>query len=217
MNPYSHLVIASKLEAQMKPEQPAEYYWGAVAPDARYPAKMQRFKTHLPAQQILGLIARYPQMTSFLQGYLVHCLADEVDLGEIFFQHLPFSLFKNKMTRQHMAISLELYHFENERVDRQVSGTYNEVLSELGLSETICANFAKAINLYSAATSNETRVLELFEILGLENDSRIQKYWAAAQTFQKNPFLISAVFFGMRTGKISEEIVRTTSGLLNAV
>ncbi|GEM_PF-3140247 len=38
MNPYSHLVVAAHFEERFQPSSRAEYYWGAIAPDARYPA-----------------------------------------------------------------------------------------------------------------------------------------------------------------------------------
>lgn len=214
MNPYSHIVLATKLESQIKPENPREYYWGTLAADVRYPAGLPRSQTHLIPEQIRAYNIQYPHLKSFLQGYLVHCLADEIELGPIFFKHFPFSLFKNQMYRHHMAVSLELYYFENEKIDSRISGAHNEVLGKLGLNEAVCAKFALAFNQYATSTSMETRFSELFEMLGLDKDSRAEKYRAAAQGFQKNPFLISAVFFGIRNGKISEEIVQTTQALL---
>lgn len=108
MNPYSHLVIASKLEPLVNPENAQEYYWGAIAPDIRYLAAMPRKQTHVPCQRIVGFISQYPHLKSFLQGYLVHCLSDEIDLGQVFFRHFPFSILRSKMSRQRMAVILEL-------------------------------------------------------------------------------------------------------------
>src|SRR6185503_5322806 len=107
MNPYSHLVIASKVEALVDPENAQEYYWGAIAPDIRYLAAMPRNQTHLPSQRIVGFMSRFPHLKSFLQGYLVHCLSDEIELGEVFFQHFPFSILKSKMSHQQLAVILE--------------------------------------------------------------------------------------------------------------
>ena len=132
MTPYTHLVIASKLEPLVGPEDLAEYYWGAVAPDMRYVAAMRRAQTHLSAQQIIELGQRYPHLGSFLQGYLVHCLADQMDLGRVFFRHLPFCLLKGTLTQRHLAVLLELYYLEHQVVNPTLSGTHNEVLGELG-------------------------------------------------------------------------------------
>jgi hypothetical protein len=97
---------------------------------------MQRQQTHLSSERIIEFMSQYPQLKSFLQGYLVHSLSDEIELGPVFFQHFPFSVLKSKLSRQRIAVILELYYFEYEKVKKQLSGTHNEVLTRLGLSET---------------------------------------------------------------------------------
>lgn len=217
MNPYSHIVVASKLEPFVKPENLKEYYWGTIAPDIRYLAAMQRQQTHLPSRKIVEFISQYPHLKSFLQGYLVHCLSDEIDLGEIFFQHFPFSILRSRMSRQQIAAILELFYFENEKVNVQMSGIYNEVLTKLDLSETISTKFSRSINQYTTSSSPESRLSELLQLLSLENDSRIEKYMKAAKGFQKNQLLKNVLFVGIRAGKISDEIVSKVSLLLSAV
>jgi hypothetical protein len=213
MNPYSHIVVASKLETLVNPEDASEYYWGAIAPDIRYLAAMQRQQTHVSSERIVGFISRYPHLKSFLQGYLVHCLSDEIDLGQVFFQHFPFSILKSKLSRQRIAVILELYYFENERVNKKLSGSHNAVLSELGLNETQSTKLSQSISQYAMSSSFESRITELARLLGLENDSRIDKYMTAAKQFQKNWFLRNGLFFGIRTGKISEQLVSRVTSL----
>jgi hypothetical protein len=213
MNPYSHIVLASKLEAFVNPENVQEYYWGAIAPDIRYLAALQRQQTHISSQRIVRFIVQYPHLKSFLQGYLVHCLSDEIELGHVFFQHFPFSILKNKMSRQQIAVFLEFFYFENEGVNKRLSGTYNEVLSELGLSEAVSTKFSQSVSQYAISSSPKSRLSDLFQLTGLENDSRIDKYMSAAKSFQKNWFLKNALFFEIRTGEISEQIVSMVASL----
>lgn len=213
MNPYSHIVVASKLEPLVHPEHTQDYYWGAIAPDIRYPALMQREQTHIPSQRIIGFISQYPHLKSFLQGYLVHCLTDEIELGQILFQWFPFSVLKGKMSRQRMAVILELYHFENEKLNKTLSGSHNEVLSELGLNKSLSTRFSESISQYATSLSPESRLACLFELLGLENDSRTERYMAAARSFQKNWFLRYALFLGIRRGRISEQVVSRVASL----
>lgn len=213
MNPYSHIVVASKLITLVDPEDTQEYYWGAIAPDIRYLAAMQRHQTHIPPEKIAGFMFQYPHLRSFLQGYLVHCLCDEVELGQVFFQHFPFSILKNRMSRQRIAVILELYYFENERVNIKLSGSYNEVLSALGLSESLSTKLAESISQYAMSSSFEARITDLSRLLGLENDSRIDKYMAAAKIFRKNWLLKNGLFWGIRTGKITEQIVSQVASL----
>jgi hypothetical protein len=213
MNPYSHIVIASKLEAIVNPENIQEYYWGAIAPDIRYLAAMQRQQTHIPSQRIVEFISQYPHLKSFLQGYLVHCLSDEIELKQVFFQNFPFYILKSKISRRRIAAILELFYFENEKVKNQLSGSYNEVMSELGLSETVSTKFSQSISQYVMSPSHESGLSNLFQILSLENDSRMDRYKAAAKGFQKNWLLKNALFFGTKTGKISEQIISMVASL----
>ena len=207
MNPYSHIVVASKVETLVHPENTQDYYWGAIAPDIRYLAAMQRRQTHIPSERIVSFISQYPYLKSFLQGYLVHCLSDEIELRQILFQSFPFSFLKGKMSRRQIAVILELYYFENETVGKRVSGSHNDVLSELGINEAQSAKFSHAISQYTAASRLESRLLELCELIGIKNERRIERYMTAANRFQKNWSLKNALFFYIRTGRISERIV----------
>ena len=213
MNPYSHIVVASKLESLVNPENAQEYYWGAIAPDVRYLAAMQRQQTHLPSQQIIALFPQYPSLKSFLQGYLIHCLSDEIELGQIFFKHFPFSALKSKMSRQKIAVILELFYFEKESITPTISSVHNEVLSNLGISKELSEKFSKSIARYIETSSPVSRLSDLFELLGLENDSRVEKYKSAALSFQKNWLMKNGLFFGIKTGKIDEQIVSAVATL----
>ena len=213
MNPYSHIVVASKLESLVDPKDQHEYYWGAIAPDIRYLAAMQREQTHIPPETIIGFMSQYSHLQSFLQGYLVHCLCDEIELKRVFFQHFPFSIFRRRMSHQQVAILLELYYFENEQVYRKLSESHNEVLSQLGLSETQSTKLSRTIHQYASSSSFESRITDLAGLLGLEHDRRIDKYMSAAKRFQNNRLLKNGLFFGIRRGKISEQIVSTVESL----
>jgi len=216
MNPYSHIVIAARLEQKIDPEKPREYYWGTVAPDIRYLAAIQRQRTHVSSQRISELIKQYPQQKSFLQGYLVHCILDDIDLGDIFFQHFPYSILKNKLSRQQIAVIFELYLFENVKVNPKISNIYNEVLSVMGLSEPDCDKFSKFIDQYIRSTTFDDRIQGLVQLLGLENDPRIERYISAAKGLKKHKLSKKAMFMGIRSGKISEEIAFRVSSLLGA-
>ena len=133
---YTHILIASFLESLIKPENLGDYYWGATAPDVCYLASLRRDQTHLSSKVILDDIIRYPHLKSFLQGYLVHCLTDEVKLKDL-----------------------------------------------LGL-------------------------------MGLEKDSRLEKYIAVAEGFQKNQLLKKFFFSHFRRNQTNEKIVRIVRSLL---
>jgi hypothetical protein len=207
MNPYSHIVVASKLTSLVQPENLGEYYWGAVVPDIRYLVRIKRERTHLSPQTIFELSCKYPHLKSFLQGYLIHCLSDEIELRAVALHHFPFSLFKGSLYHQRVAVLLELSYLEKEKLRIDVAGSYNEVLAELGLSEAAVEKFSQFIRDYIVSPSYEARVSALFQLLGRKNDSRVEKYMRAAKGVQKNRVLRNVLFLALRTGKVSEEIV----------
>ncbi|WP_291319185.1 hypothetical protein, partial [Desulfonatronospira sp.] len=207
MNPYSHLVVASELEAAVAPDDIQEYYWGAIAPDIRYIAGMQRQQTHLPPQDIMDSIYRYPHLRSFLQGYLVHCLCDEIELDRIFSSHFPFFIIKNKMTPKKSAVLLELFYLENKRVDFQISGTCNEFMQDLGLSRDLTDRFSRAISRYTALKSPQAGLGKLLQLLGLEGDPRINSYVASAESFQKSWLKKNILFLAIKAGGIHRSVV----------
>jgi hypothetical protein len=217
LNPYSHLVIASHIAPRLGPMTRQDYYWGAIAPDIRYIAGMRREETHIPTERIQGLIQRYPHLRSFLRGYLVHILTDEINLEEVFYPRFPFSVLKRRLTRQHLAVILEFFYIEREVVNPEIAGTCNDVLCELGLNEDNCTKFARFMNHYTSLSSLDARVAGLTQLLGLENDPRIEKYAAAAKNFEARWLLKNVLFLGIRLGKVNTVLVSQVSAKLKAI
>lgn len=207
MNSLSHLVIASRLEALVRPVDRPDYYWGAVVPDIRYLAGMRRRQTHLATHEIVARLDRYPQLRSFVQGYLVHCLADQVDLAEVLMRRLPFSLLKDRLTHQQLAVLLDLYYLDRPPTGLSLSGTHNAFLSELGVSRSVTEQFARCMRSYLAPAS-PANLAALLRSMGLETDRRVERYVAAARSFQQSRALKNALFLGIRANRIGDRIVR---------
>lgn len=207
MNPYSHLVIASKLETLVDPTSKPEYYWGAIAPDVRYLAAVRREQTHFAPQRINALISEYPHLKSFLQGCLVHCLCDELALEKVFFHFFPFALFKGRMSRRRTAVVLELYYLEFESIGSRIAGTHNEVLSAMGINEALSIEYAKHVSSYATSSSPESRLSNLLKLMGLENEDSAGRYVSTARRWYKSHALNKLLFLGVNMGKISEQVV----------
>lgn len=215
MNPYSHLVIAARLEMYLQPQDPADYYWGAVAPDVRYLAGMQRSRTHLLPEDIADAMLRHPQLRSFLQGYLVHCLTDEIHLKPLLFQRFPLSLLRRVFSQQRLAVLLEFYYFEQQAFSAPApSGRYNAFLAELGIDEPAASQFHQALNRYITCTSFESVVAGVLPVLGLVGDSRIEKYLAAARSFQRHHLLRKALFSVIEASRLQEKILAEATRML---
>lgn len=141
MNPYSHLVLAKRLLDLAQPANLADYYWGNVAPDLRYTARLPRPQTHLPIEQILALRAEYPNLSSFLQGYLIHCLADEVELWALLEKRWYLRPFVQRVSLKMASVVLESYLVEKIPLRVPVSGAQNSMLLALGVSDPAVIQF----------------------------------------------------------------------------
>lgn len=207
MEPYSHLVIASKLKHHIMPENLQEYFWGAIAPDIRYIAHIERSKTHISPRNILTFTLQYPYLKSFLQGYLVHCLTDKVDFQEMFPITNQFHLFSNKNFHLQMTVALELFYFEHERLNLFLSDSHNEVLLRLGIEKSYSEKFSHSISKYLMSSSPETCAFNFLKLVGSENQSLINSYETITVNFQSNNFLRSVYFNLIKLGRVSEKII----------
>ena len=214
MGPYSHVILASELEAYIKPDNPQEYYWGAIAPDIRYlVAGLSRSQTHISTEEILGYIGQYPHLKSFFQGYLVHCLSDELNLPKIIQRKFPLSWQKNELSPRHCTIILEFFNIVRVKpVRKSLSGTHNVALSEMGISGEQAAKFAQEINQYITSPSFAS-LLTLYQNLGLASNGRIDKYRIAVQQFQRKWFQKNLIFIGLHVGKINKEIASSVKSV----
>lgn len=133
MKPYSHLIIAAELEDEIRPKVLEDYYWGAVAPDVRFTAGIARQGTHLTPEEILGFRIKYPHLKSFVQGYLIHCLADSVDTRALLHQRVFLRPLLKQASNQFISTMIEVFHIENSQTRKPVSGRPNEILTNLGI------------------------------------------------------------------------------------
>ncbi len=180
MNPYSHVVVASKVERYLCPSDREQYYLGAVVPDVRYYSGVSRWQTHLPLEQVAAFGARYPDLQSFILGYLVHCAVDEIDLSRFILRRFPLSLARPLLPAKAAAMLIEYRYLETTTVDKRVSEASNQMLTDLGIDEATVVRFARQINQFLAEPSLEAG-LTLAYRLGLSDYPGLEKYLWAAQ------------------------------------
>ncbi len=118
MNFYSHIVLASNLEEQLRPENSKEYYLGTVVPDIRYLYGWRRQHTHLPMERIAEFAAQYPHLESFLLGYQVHCIIDEFDSADQVLR-FPANLMMKRLPRQFLPMLVESFYLMHRAVKRE--------------------------------------------------------------------------------------------------
>lgn len=205
MHPYSHLVIAAELEKDIQPRQANEYYWGAVVPDIRYLADMQRDQTHLSAERILEYMNKYPDLDSFIKGYLIHCLTDLVDLHALLNQRILFRPVLQSLPHQFMPVMLESYFIEHTKLDIQLSAKPNSVLNDLKINNEHISIFSRMINPFVTNPSFES-ALEFLKSLG-HNNPRIEDYINAARNFDGNILLKSVLFTLSNIPKLKQQVI----------
>jgi hypothetical protein len=207
MGPYSHIIVANLLESFLKPENPKEYYWGAIAPDARYLIKgMSRTQTHLSSAELLVFMERFPYLVSFLQGYLVHCLTDQLDLPELLQGKFPSSSRRHKLSPQQCTVIMEFFNIlRTKPISEPISETHNLILREIGIDEEQALRFARAMNQYLPSPSLIS-IFTLYRNLRMGGNARIEKYSQAIRQFQRNRFRRHMIFCGLNIGDINQDI-----------
>jgi hypothetical protein len=148
LQPYSHFVIAAQLEEVIRPDTPADYYWGAVAADIRVTAGLPRERTHLAPEKVLEFYAKYPQHKAFIQGYMVHILADLVDVQALVRQRplMPFILHQN--SPKFAQYIIESFYLTKRKVQKPVAIQHNAMLDNLGASAAIVTKEAALMEPY---------------------------------------------------------------------
>ena len=203
MNLYSHYYLAGQVAVELQPQDPAEYYWGALIPDVRYLAGLRRETTHRSRETLAALAEHHPELASFLLGYRVHCLLDEIELTRVLGQRMPFRLAGRRLRLQHYAILVEFYFLQKARPLPPVSGRHNVVLDEMGITEKHTLAFAGAVRQY-AAEPGLPAALAASKTLGLAGDQRVERYLQAALWLDRYRFLQKPMVWGVRAAHLEE-------------
>lgn len=210
MGPYSHYILAARLEPFLLPAQREDYFWGAVVPDIRYLANMRRDHTHLTREQMKERKLRYPRLRAFITGYQAHLLIDEVDVALAVSSTFPLSLFKDALRRrishQQMTMLVELYYLQSGRADAPLSGEYNEVLADLGVTAQQARMFYEGLQEYFAGRSFEA-AMQAFQKIGMIENDRVAKYLRAYQALQKQSILNALLMISIKNSRLDTRVV----------
>ena len=208
MNTFTHYSLAARLAPVFNPPDRAAYAWGAVVPDIRYLAGFQRSQTHLPSERLQAWREQYPQLDSFILGYQVHCLLDEVAVarlvGAAFPIHLISAVTRKKLSPQQFVMLLELYQIETSPPLPPITGDHNEILDELGITPEQSRLCSEVFYEYTCSPSFDT-AFTAFQRLGIIQDARIEKYVRAARSIQNRPLIKKLLFVGIRNSHIVQK------------
>ena len=159
-------------------------------------------------------MVQHPNLRAFLQGYLVHCLTDEIDLESMLYRRFPFNLLKGKLSSKQVAALLELFYLESVTLEKKLSGGYNVILQDLGIDEAHVETFVQAATQYLSSPSLASGI-SLAQQLGMLDDNRVAQYLTAAEQFQKRWIQKKVLLFSLRAGKISKQIVASVRDKLD--
>ncbi len=183
---YTHLVVASQVEPVLKPPDRQAYYLGAVVPDFRYMAGLPRSRTHLPLAEIAAWFARYPDLHSFILGYLVHCALDELHARSILVRKPPLA-YARPLIRLKMAHTLlETHYIENTILMISLPEHGNPILEGLGIGEPLVQKFSGWVNHFLQAPSFESELAFLNEALEAVGNPRFRRLMGPLLAFQRN-------------------------------
>ena len=189
MQLYSHLVIAQYLRPALQPQDLAEYYWGAVAPDIRYLLKLPRRRTHpLLTEARPWLAAHLAGARDFALGYWAHLLADQRDAAGFLYERIPMRQLRKKLPRGLAGLLVEHAYIRQVPFQARLSGSQNALLDELGVPPAAAAQYAAALNAFLAQPTFPA-ALGAAEALGLAGNPRIQGYLRSALWLERSALL----------------------------
>lgn len=210
MGPFSHLTMAVQLAPVLRPGNLDEFYWGAVAPDIRYLAYIQREKTHISQECIDEYEARYPHLRSFLLGYRVHVLTDQVDINRMIRSTFPVNVItkirRKPISQQQTTMLVEMYYLRTANGAGRLAGEYNEVLADLGILPEQALKFQHALQRYFLERSFDA-ALPAFQEIGMIQSSRVERYLKAYQNMQKQGVLSSLFLHAVQNARINANVV----------
>jgi hypothetical protein len=211
MNPYSHYLLASRAAPFIRPAQPAEYYLGSIIPDVRYLAGMRREQTHISRERIEEYRSTYPHLSSFLQGFQVHCLIDEIDIAGLVSSAFPLNLLRllrKGFSQQQITVLVELYFMRSARMDWHIAENHNEVLTDLGITPSQTRTYLEAMKAYLPSPSMLT-ALSCFEKIGWMKSSRSEKYLQAYQSLERNRVLKTLLLMAIKNAHVEQVVINT--------
>lgn len=211
MGPYSHFILAARLEKQLMPNLPNSYYWGAIVPDVRYLAHMRREQTHLDKEQIQRFADCYPHLASFLLGYRVHCIIDQFDLDLFINTNYPFKLFnlllRKRLSHQQITMLVEMYFLKTPVESAQIAGEHNEVLNDLQVPPEQTRIFFEAMQTYIQLHTVDAAMSAYQSVMMIDN-SRMEKYLKAFSSMQNHRLLNVLLMAGIKNSHLEEKVIQ---------
>lgn len=211
MGPYTHYRYAVRFLPHFQPRDPAAYLFGALAPDIRYLARIPRKQTHLNREAVRALCQHYPDQQSFVMGYRLHCLLDEICLSARLNRAFPFRvvrrLRRQPLSNMQATVLVELDAIRKPLAPQSFHGGANPILRDLGIASEVVEDFSQAMQAYLQAPTLQT-AMDTFQRLNIVDGTRLAGYKATYDAIQKRPLLRAVILWGVRSAGLDVYIDR---------
>lgn len=204
---YAHLALAHIAAVRLQPAFLDEFAWGAIIPDIYRLAGMERSQTHLKKQTMEGVIKGYPEQRSFVQGYRVHLLLDEIDLVKSI--RLTFPVIQSKpifsqyfaryLSESNLKLLVEDYFLGSNLHQRlsAVSGKQNDILTKLGICQDMVEAYAARAQAYLYKRPIKNRSVQNLET-ELNDLYAIRDDICTYRQLRRNPLLYSILTLAVK-------------------
>lgn len=200
---YSHLAVASKLEAYLLPQQMDEYYLGCIFPDIRYVLSLPRQHTHFSMKKLSSY--NNPSLRDFIAGFRTHIAADKVSLTNYILTSPLKKILKLVLPSAALPVILEIYYLNKYHLHPTLSCSENEITKALDISNKQLGDFADFVNSFLQEPSIENGIGLLGSISTTRNKV-IQRYIRWAKLVNKIPFVRKILLNSVNEGKLIEDI-----------
>ncbi len=159
----------------------------------------------------MALAGCYPHLGSFLLGYQVHCLIDQIDVSEVVSTVFPLNVLKRvrrkNFSHSQMTMLVEMYFLQRAVASGELSGSHNEVIRDLGITAEQTGVYFQAMQAYFQSHSFDAAV-STFQKIGMIEKTRLEKYLHAYEAIKRNTLMTSIFLLSVKNARLEAYATR---------
>ena len=135
--PYAHISLAHGCLDYLDVADRNEFYLGAISPDIRYFTKRPREQYHMSLERLDELVSQSDISESFVLGYRVHLIIDELWYTEEMnnrYRNLFFFAVRNRLSPKLLESALEYFCLTQRPVSTRLEVRENGLMQRLDVT-----------------------------------------------------------------------------------
>jgi len=135
--PYAHISLAHGCLDYLKVSDRDNFYLGAISPDIRYFTKRPREQYHVSLERLDELVSQSDVSESFVLGYRVHLIIDELWYTEEMnnrYRNLFFSAIRKRLSPKLLESALEYFCLTQRPVSIRLKVQENGLMQRLDVT-----------------------------------------------------------------------------------